>query len=111
MATLTTQSDKVIKSMMDKKMPNSIILGAVYTSLKKNDLEKALAVAKIFAFMNPSDPNVWDTLGEAYYFLGEKQLAKKYEIQSKRIDKTFTQGGESSWEKDLKEYSQQWATK
>lgn len=102
------ESDSILKTLMDNRMPYSILLNAVYTCLRENKLQKALAVAKILAAINPSDPNVWDTLGEVYFFLGETKLAKKYEAQCKRIDKDWTKGGETNWKQNYKDYSASW---
>jgi len=106
---LTLRTDSVIKSLMANAIPYSILNRAVYTSLARKDLKKALALARVQALLIPSDPNSWDTYGEVYYFLGEMELAKKYEAQCRRIDKSFTVGGEQTWKKDLEEYKAKWA--
>ncbi|MBS1779383.1 MAG: hypothetical protein JST70_08650 [Bacteroidetes bacterium] len=108
---LVNNSDSVIRYITDNSIPISIVNSAVYTCLKKHDLDKALAIARIQALISPSNPNSWDTYGEVYWFMGDKKMAKRYEKQCKLINKEFTLGGEASWEKDLSEYRQMWAEK
>ncbi|MBN9485107.1 MAG: hypothetical protein J0H46_17270 [Bacteroidetes bacterium] len=111
MSLLENNSDSVVHYVMDNGIPLSILNSAVYTCLKKHDLGKALAIARIQALVSPSTPNSWDTYGEVYWFMGDKKMAKHYEKQCKRIDKEFAVGGEGSWQKDLEEYSRMWAEK
>ena len=109
--TLTTKNDSILKELVNNPVPLSIINRVVYTSLKNKDLPKALAFAKLQALLNPSDPNSWDTYGEVYYFLGETKMAKRYELQSTRIDKDFADGGEKVWKADLEDYRKKWSGK
>jgi tetratricopeptide (TPR) repeat protein len=105
--TLMMKSDSIITYLAENHIPYSILNGAVYSALAKRDLRKALALARIQALYNPSDPNVWDTFGEVYYFLGETKLARKYELQSARINKDF-KGGEEVWKKELEGFQKKW---
>lgn len=107
-ATFITKADSVMKYLMDHKIPYSIVNTAIYTLLKKHELSKALAVARLQALLNPSDPNVWDTYGEVYYFLGDKKMAEKYHTQCLKVDKEFTSGGPEVWQEDLESYQQMW---
>ncbi|MBS1690261.1 MAG: hypothetical protein JSS96_16140, partial [Bacteroidetes bacterium] len=109
--TLTVKSDSIINYILSNGIPGSILNGAVYAAMKKNELKHALALARLQALMTPANPNSWDTYGEVYYFLGETKLAKRYETQSKRIDKDFKQGGEETWKRDLEDFKKQWAEK
>ncbi|MEO5931621.1 MAG: hypothetical protein ABIR47_16925 [Candidatus Kapaibacterium sp.] len=104
---LVMKSDSIITYLAENHIPFSILNGAVYSALAKQDLRKALALARLQALYNPSDPNAWDTFGEVYYFLGETKLARKYEIQSTRINKDF-KGGEEIWKKDLEDFRKKW---
>lgn len=106
--TLLMKSDSIIGSIMTDNIPVNSINRAIYTALERKDLQKALALARIQALLVPSDPNAWDTFGEVYYVLGNMQLAKRYEMQSRRIDKDFNIGGETVWEKDLKDFQKRW---
>jgi hypothetical protein len=108
---LVNNTDSVLRHLIRSTMPVSILNSAVYTSLRKQDLQKALAIARIQALYYPADPNSWDTFGEVYYFLGEYDLAKRCERQSRLIDKNYTQAGEESWKKDLEEYKKRWQKK
>lgn len=101
-------SDSMLNFMLENKIPYSILNGAVYTLLRKHDLSKALAVARLQVLLNPSNPNVWDTYGEVYYFLNNKKMAQRYHDQCLKIDKNFTIGGEDVWQKDLESYQELW---
>jgi hypothetical protein len=109
--TMMLKSDSIIKYIMKAGFPQSILNRAVFIALNKHEQKKALAIARLQALMNPSDPNAWDTFGEVYYCMGEKELAKMYEMQSKRIDKNFNQGGEKTWETDLRDFQAKWEKK
>lgn len=106
--TLILQSDSIVKDLLMGAVPTSILNRAVYTSLEKRELKKALALARIQALLSPSNPNSWDTLGEVYYFLGERELAQHYERQSKRVNKEFKNGGEEVWKKELESFQKKW---
>ncbi len=106
--TIALKSDSILKAIMTKGVPSSILNSAVYTCLGKKDLDKALALARLQALANPSNPNSWDTFGEVYYIIGDMQLAKKYDIHTHRIDKTFG-GGETVWKEDLETFTKSWA--
>jgi hypothetical protein len=108
---LSTKTDSVLKYLMDNRIPYSIVNMAVYEALRKNERSKALAIARLQVLFNPSSANSWDTYGEVYYFMGELKMAKKYEAESKRIDKSFEQGGEATWKQDLETYRAGWAEK
>ncbi|MDB5036403.1 MAG: hypothetical protein JWQ98_3644 [Chlorobi bacterium] len=106
---LVVKSDSIIKYLAENHVPYSILNNAVYSALSKHDLKKALALARLQALVNPSDPNVWDTFGEVYYFLGEIKLARKYETQSTRIDRNF-KAGEQVWKKELEDFRKKWGS-
>ncbi len=107
--TLVLNSDSIVTYLLTNAIPTSILNRAVYASVEKGDVKKALALARIQALLSPTDPNSWDTLGEMYYFLGETELAKHYERQSTRIDKNFVAGGEKAWKKELQDFQRKWA--
>ncbi len=102
------KQDKFIKEIMARRIPKYMINRLIYKLLMQKELEKALALAKVQTMLTPSDPNVWDTLGETYYFLGEYDLAKKYGGMCLIINKEFTVGGEPAWKKDFEEFSKGW---
>ncbi len=106
--TLLRNSDSIIKGLMNDGIPASYLNRAVFAMVERKNLRKALALARLQALLTPADPNAWDTFGEIYYFLGETRLAKRYEAQSRRIDKSFTIGGEEAWKKDLEQYRRRW---
>lgn len=105
---LRLKSDSLKKYILNNRIAPTYINSTVYILLRKKELSHALALAQMLTQLNPSDPNSWDTYGEVYYFMGETQLAKFYETQSKRINKDFKGGGEETWKKDLEEYQRLW---
>lgn len=108
---LSTKTDSLLQYLMDNRIPYSIVNMAVYEALRRNELGKALGIARLQVLLNPSSANSWDTYGEVYYFMGELKMAKKYEAESRRIDKSFEQGGEAAWKQDLESYRAGWAEK
>ncbi len=105
--TITGKSDSILKMMMTNGIPSSILNNAVYACLRKKALTKALALARLQALANPSNPNSWDTFGEVYFVMDDLQMAKKYDVHTHRIDKTFG-GGMNGWKTDLQTFTQQW---
>jgi hypothetical protein len=105
---LFEKRDSLLKEITSKNIPTSVFNTAVYQCLGKKKLKKALSFAQIQVMLRPSDPNAWDSLGEVYYFLGEKVLAKLYEKQSLLISPSFSGGGEAVWQKDLVEHQKIW---
>lgn len=105
---LSARIDSLADDVLQKNLPSMVLNNAVYRALDKKQLRKALHLARLNALCNPSDPNAWDTLGETYYFLEEKELAKHYEQQSRRINKEYSSGGEKVWQEDLEKYQAQW---
>jgi hypothetical protein len=102
--------DAVVSEIIEKKIPPSFINTAVYSLIRKKELKKANSFAIVQSMLNPSDPNSWDTLGETYFFLGNIELARHYEIQTKKISPEFTDGGFEVWQKDLEDFTKIWET-
>jgi hypothetical protein len=100
---LNIQADSIVKAAVVHVVPAGAISAAVDEALKRNDLRKALALAKIQALLNPSSAGSWDTYGKIYYFLGERELASTYEAQCKKIDPKHT-SGQAVWEKQWRDY-------
>jgi tetratricopeptide (TPR) repeat protein len=105
---LKDKFDVITEEIINNNIPVSLMNTAAYQMLRSNDLGRALVFAKLQAFLNPSDPNSWDTLGEVYYFMGKLESARKCSREAKEIDPNFSQGGEKVWEEDLKEYQKIW---
>jgi len=106
--TLDETQDEMLRDIVKKNIPASIINSTVYSLLRKKELKKALSFARLQTLLNPSDPNSWDTFGEVYYFLGETELAAFYEKQSKKIDPEYSTGGMVVWKKDLEDHQKIW---
>lgn len=101
--TFKDKKDSLIKAFVSDPIPISILNRSVYTVLKQKQYEKALSLAQIQALLNPSDPNIWDTLGEVYYFMGESAIALRYEKQCKKMNPQY-KGGVEVWGNDLKNF-------
>lgn len=106
---LRAQRDRLIRETIADGVPASILNGLVYQELAKKDLEKARELALLQALLSPSNANAWDTLGEVHYFLGELEVARAYEQQSRAIDPDFDGGGELVWERQFDEFQRRWA--
>jgi tetratricopeptide (TPR) repeat protein len=106
--TLQLKQDSLLQEILMGQVPRYIFNQAAYQSLQKKQLDQALGFAKLQAMLLPTDPNSWDTLGEVYYFLGQKEIAVSYETIRKKIDPK-SEGGLIAWESDLKEYQGIWA--
>ena len=106
--TLDETQDEMLRDIVKKNIPASIINSTVYSLLRKKELKKALSFARLQTLLNPSDPNSWDTFGEVYLFLGETELASFYEKQSKKIDPEYSTGGMDVWQKDLEDHRKIW---
>ena len=48
-----------------------------YSQLEKNEIEKAIEIFKLNVLLNPNGWNNYDSLGEAYFKAGNKELATK----------------------------------
>lgn len=107
---LVEKRDSLVQELVINNVPSSIINNCVYRMFEANNLSKALNYAKIQAMYNPSDANVWDTLGEAFFLQGNYELAAMYEKQSRIIDPLFN-AGRAVWEENLKEYKLKWEEK
>ncbi len=106
--TLDLKRDSLVADAIANNIPASIFNSGVYTALAEKDIPRALIFARYQVMLNPSDANAWDTLGEVYYFQGNKEVARFYENQSRLISPSFKEGGEEVWKSDLVEYQKQW---
>ncbi len=105
---LDEAQDEMLRDIIKKNIPASIINSTVYSLLRKKELKKALSFARLQTLLNPTDPNSWDTYGEVYYFIGETELAAYYEKQSKKVNPEYSTGGMEVWKKDLEEHQKIW---
>jgi glyoxylase-like metal-dependent hydrolase (beta-lactamase superfamily II) len=105
---LESRQDSIVNVAKTNNIPPSFFNSAVYNALRSKQLARALNLAKINLALNPDDPNGWDTLGEVYYFLDQREIARVFETTCKKIDATFVNGGEQIWKADLEEYKKSW---
>lgn len=106
--TLDEKTDEFLQNLIEKNIPPSIINSIVYSLFRTRELNKALSFARIQTLLNPSDPNAWDTYGEAYYISGNINMAEYYQKQTKKISPAFTAGGAEVWQKDLENFQKIW---
>lgn len=67
--------------------PKSLILNEIgYEFLFENEAQKALEIFKLNTTLFPDDANVWDSLGECYLKMGDKESALKYYNKALEID-------------------------
>lgn len=98
-ATLRGSRDSVLRSVVQGNIPASVINRSVYSAVGSGQIPKALQLAHLQALASPSDPNVWDTLGEVYYAAGDSLMARSYAKHAKLISPSFEGGGEEAWKK------------
>lgn len=101
--TLRTSRDSIARAVIEGGIPASVINSAVYAAVASNDHGKAIQLAHLQALVRPSDPNAWDTLGEAYYAAGDTLMARSFGAQAKLISPAFEGGGEEVWRKNADE--------
>ncbi len=106
--TLNGRRDSLATAVITGQVPPGILNSGVYQALGRRELDKALALAHLQALVAPADPNVWDTLGEVYFFLNQPAIAAHYEQQLRKLAPGFKEGGANVWVKDLAEHQQQW---
>lgn len=73
--------DKEADKLMDKMIAsagNYDLNKYGYQLLFSGKRDKAIEILTINANKHPEDPNVWDSLGEAYFKTGDKENAEKY---------------------------------
>jgi hypothetical protein len=92
-----------VKAAVVHMVPPGAISAAIDEALKRNDLRKALALAKIQALLSPASTASWDTYGKINYCLGERALASTYEAQCKKLDPKYA-SGQVLWEKQWQYY-------
>ncbi len=103
-STLRVSRDSLVRTVVRDHIPVSVINRAVYSAIGRNAYSKAAQLAHLQAAANPSDPNVWDTLGEVHYFIGDTLMARSFGKQAKLISPSFEGGGENTWRKNLAEH-------
>ena len=97
---LINHTDRIAADAIANKTPTGIFNTLAYQSLSADKLLRAVAYARIQALLNPSDPNVWDTLGEMYWATGQLDIARHYDRQARLISPAFKEGGEVAWVKE-----------
>ncbi len=70
------ESDKIIQEAM-QTATNAELNIYGYQLLQRNKMNEAIEVFTINTKRHPNDPNVWDSLGEAYFTKGDKKSAAK----------------------------------
>jgi hypothetical protein len=101
--TIRASRDSLLRSVARGNIPASVINRAAYSAAGAGDLAKAVELAHLQALAAPSDPNVWDTLGELYYSAGDTLMARAFGKQAKLISPAFEGGGEEAWKKSIAE--------
>lgn len=94
---LLQKKDSLIQLAVQANTSPQIINQAVYNFLKIKDYERAVAMANLLILFKPNDPNYIDTLGEAYYAMGNTVLANYYNDLLLKINSSF-EGGIKTWE-------------
>jgi hypothetical protein len=75
---LKNNTDSILHNLLINKVSPQILNSAVYDCMKQKEFLKAVKWAQILNLYQPGEPNFIDTLGEAYYFSGDLDMAKYY---------------------------------
>jgi C-terminal processing protease CtpA/Prc len=89
-AFITAYIEAINKTMGNHPMKNKILNKAGYAFLQDNNIMKAISVFKINTELYPNDANAWDSLGEAYLKIGDKENALKSYKKAVSIDKKMS---------------------
>lgn len=98
---LIEKKDSIIGDAIAKKLNPEVLNTAVYECIRNKDYNKAVLLAQILNLYNPGELNYIDTMGEAYYTLGDMGKATYYDSIIKKINAQFA-GGMKSWEQNNK---------
>jgi len=108
-ATLAERRETIVRELHEQGIPVRVFNSLAYRAAGSRELDRAKELALIQALADPSNANAWDTLGEIYYYLGDTTLARAFGAQSKKIDSTWSGGGESVWQQGLADLQERWA--
>jgi dienelactone hydrolase len=73
-----------------------------YEHMQEGDKQGAIDILKLNAYAYPDSANVYDSLGDAYYMAGDKDLAKKYSLEALKMLET-DKAGPDSWRKMVRD--------
>lgn len=89
----------LIQKLITEKVSPVVINNLVYDFIKQKEFEKAVEWGQILNTYNPGDSNYIDSLGEAYYNLGDLVIAKHYSELLSKLNKEFP-NQIKSWEEN-----------
>lgn len=70
--------------------PKALILNRIgYAFLKDKKMDNSIEIFQLNTKLFPQNPNVWDSLGEAYRTKGEREMALKYYTKALELDPEF----------------------
>lgn len=95
---LTTKKDSVLNFIIENGIYTVVLNSAIYSLIEKKEYKKAVALAHLQVIYRPDSANLIDTLGEAYYNNGQKDMAKHYDGVLKRLGKNTEGLGIVEWE-------------
>lgn len=96
---LTLKTDSIILSMIENGIPPNMINQFVYECIAVKQYEKAVLFARILNVYQPGNYDYIDTMGEAYYYHGDLQIAKRISNLLFKYDPNWSAGYEV-WEKN-----------
>ncbi len=78
---------KALTENFHSEDPKGLILNGIgYNFLREGELEEALKFFKLNVKLFPEDANLWDSLGEAYFKLGDNEKALEYYQKALAMD-------------------------
>jgi hypothetical protein len=87
---LTTKKDSILNHLLTKKIGAGMINSAVYACIKQKEYAKAVQWAQILNLYQIGEPSFLDSLGEAYYFAGDKAMAQNISNQLGKLNKDMS---------------------
>ncbi len=99
---LRQRMDQVLDEFAAMRLGPGMLNGLVYEFIEDGDYDRAVVFAQLLNLYYPGILDFIDTLGEAYYFAGDVDSARRMSIVLLGHDEEYD-GGMEVWEKNRKE--------
>ena len=83
---VTAYIEAINKTLGNHPVKNKILNKVGYSFLKENNITNAISIFKANAVFYPTDANVWDSLGEAYFIKRDKENSLKSYKKALELD-------------------------
>lgn len=100
---ITMKRDSLIEYFIEDRVYPSMISRTIHNLIKEKRYERAVIIAQMNALYRPHSPEVFNTLGEAYFNNGQTAIANYYDKVVERLAPDNDKFGIEIWEKKQKE--------